>query len=329
MEINILHYLPENTIIKVEDNTLKLFPQMRLSELSKQLGINLKNMGRYKNGKRGIPLILFKKLLEISNQNILDFQGKIMIKIGNTGDYLKIGPYLEITSDWIYISQLINGDGHIAQNLWHIAFVNNNEILIDYVYNFFKSLGLAENHFSRIKREDATFLIIRSAIIAVLLNQIFEVSIGKKGEISIPKFILTDKNFEIAAIRGAFDSEGCISFSGSRRISITSNSSNWIYQLNQILNNLKIKSRVFKEEKNRERPIYRLFITHIINIKKFYEIIKPLHSERYEKLGRIIQEFKQNYNNQFHKEILSLIKHGISRKRDIAKKISLYFFSQI
>ncbi len=66
-----------------------------------------------------------------------------------------------------------------------------------------------------------------------------------------------------------------------------------------------------------KKPLYRLFITHIVNIKKFNDLVKPLHSERRIKLNGVVRSFKKNFNGRYHKEILKLIKSGISRKRDI------------
>jgi intein/homing endonuclease len=323
MKVYIPQHLPDNAKIKLDKDAPNLFPNMKLAELSRLLDLNIKNLSRYKNMTRAIPIRLFEKLLAMSEINPSHFQGKIELKIEKTGDYLRIGPYLDINEDWIYISQLINGDGHITSNLWHINFVNNNQALIDHVYNFFRDLGLKDNHFYILKRPDATFLTIRCALLAVILNKILDVSVGKKEEIIIPEFVAKNKEFEIAAVRGAFDAEGCVSFSGTRRISITSNSKNWIVQLNKILDDLRIKSRIFKEEKNREKPIYALLINHIVNIKKFDEIIRPVHSKRKLKLKEIIKSFNKNYNGKFHKDILLVIKQGICRKRDIAKRLNL------
>ncbi|MEK6873992.1 MAG: LAGLIDADG family homing endonuclease [Nanoarchaeota archaeon] len=322
MIFNILQFLPNNARIKLENGAPDLFNYKNLTDLGKIFNIPIKNMSRYRNGTRTLSLDLFKKLIKFSNTDVKKFQDKISIKIGRSGSFLKIGPYIEIDSKWVYISQLINGDGHITSNLWYTTFVNQDEVLIKYVHSFFVNLGLPKDSFDLIKRSDASFLIIRSSLISVILSKILELDVGKKNMIHLPKFIFKDKQLKIAAVRGAFDAEGCVSFSGTRRISITSNSDIWIKQLKEILEDLNIKSRIFVDTNNKEKPLYRLLITHIINITRFFEIIKPIHSKRSKKLEQIIQSFNRNYKGKFHKDILLAIDKGISRKRNIANYLN-------
>lgn len=322
MNFNILQYLPENTKIKLKNEALKeLFCQKTLTEYSKVLGISLKNASRYRNGSRAISLALLNRLLDLSKLDISRLQNNIQLKIGATGGFIKIGPFIEINEDWVYISELLKGDGHITSNLWYIAFVNNNKTLIDYVKNFFISLGLDKKHIFLYKRADADFLTIRSSLLAFLLNRLLDVPTGKKHEINIKDFVLENKEFGIAAVRGAFDAEGSVTFTGSRRISITSNSITWINKLRDILNNLRIKSTFFREEKNREKPIYRLFIYHISNLRRFNEVIKPLHSNRKRKLNDIVENYTKNPVRFFHKKVLLSIKNGNLKRSDISNDI--------
>ena len=322
MKINILQYMPMNTKIEMGKELVgALFKEKKLSEWGEIFGIHLKNLSRYRNGSRAIPLEIFLIILEMKKISLKFFQNKISLKINNTGKFIKIGPYIDINEDWIYISELIKGDGHITPNFWSITFVNNNSILIDYVRNFFISLGLNKSQISLYKRDDAQFLIVRSSLLSYIFNKILEVPVGKKEEINIGSFVIKNKKFGIAAIRGAFDAEGTVTMQGSRRISISSQSLTWINNLNAILNRLKIKSKIQKDSKGREKPIYRIFIYHIINLKRFNNIIKPLHSERKNKLQRIINNFDKNPSRLNHKKILESIQRGNLRRQDIAKDI--------
>ena len=223
---------------------------------------------------------------------------------------------------WAYIGELINGDGHIPSNFWNITFVNNNKILINYVKSFFTSLGIRQTQITLVKREDANFLIIRSSVLAHLFNKILDVSIGKKNELNIPDFILSDMNLSIAAVRGAFDAEGSVTFTGSRRISITSNSKRWLFQIKQILERLRIDSRITEDKSKRKIPIYRLLIFRKSNLKRFLKIISPLHPKRRDKLNEILSNYTKNSQREFHKRILLSIKKGNVRKREIAKNIN-------
>jgi intein/homing endonuclease len=323
MKFNILQYLPKETKIKIDKElTQALFANKKLSQLSRDMGMSLKNMSRYRNCSRSIPIDLFERLLKNSCLNIENFQGKMRIKVNRMGRYVRIGPIINIDQRWVYVSELIKGDGHISSNFWYIVFVNKNEKLIDAVKNFFISLGLSENQMYIYKRSDASFLTIRSYPIAFILNTILGVPVGKKSDIDIKEFIISDKVLGTAAVRGAFDAEGSIAFRGSRRISITSNSKLWLCQLSKILGNLGIKSSIYEECEGRLNPIYRLFIHHIINLRKFYKIIQPLHPQKRAKLKEIVERYNKTPVGYLRKPILLSIKSGKTRRTEIAKDIS-------
>jgi intein/homing endonuclease len=321
MRFNILQYLPSNTKIKINNELRKdLFSGKSITDWSKLFGISLKNASRYINGTRNLPLFIVKKLTK-NGENLKKLQHNIELKIEKSGNYLKMGPIIKIDESWVNIGELIRGDGHITPNFWYIHFINNNEILITHVKNFFFSLGIEESQISLIRRKDAFFLTIRSSLLAHLFNKILEIPIGKKGELNIPKFIILNKKLGISAIRGAFDAKGSVTFTGSRRISITSNSKNWLLDIQQILNDLRIESRVSEEKDGRERPIYRILITHKSNLSKFLRIISPLHNKRKEKLKEILTNYTKNPQREFHKKILLFIKKGYFRKKDISSKL--------
>lgn len=323
MKFNILQYLPKNTKIKMGKGLRKTFFLTKsVTEWGKIFNIPIKNMSRYINGTRSLPLDLVNKLILLKKIDIKNLQNKIEVKISKNGNYLKIGPFIDINENWVYIGELINGDGHIPSNFWNITFVNKNETLINYVKSFFISLGIRQTQITLIKREDANFLIIRSSVLAHLFNKILGVPTGKKNELNIPDFILSNMSLSIAAIRGAFDAEGSVTFTGSRRISITSNSKRWLFQIKQILETLRIESRITKDKSKREFPIYRLLIFHKSNLKKFLKIISPLHPKRRDKLNEILNNYTKNSQREFHKRILLSIKKGNVRKREIAKNIN-------
>jgi intein/homing endonuclease len=308
------------------DNDLAqiLFANKKLCEFSREYGIGLKNMSRYRNCTRSIPIKLFQRIAQNSPIRMEEFQGKMRIKINRMGKYVKIGPVINIDEKWVYISELIKGDGYIPSTYWYIVFVNKNENLIHIVKNFFLSLGLPEKQVDIRRRSDATFLTVRSSPIAYILNGILGVPVGKKGEIGIKKFVMNDKILSVAAVRGAFDAEGAATFTGSRRISITSNSQTWLLYLSKILKNLGIKSTIYEERKGRKKPIYRLFVQHIINIRRFYEIVQPQHTQRSRKLREIIETYSKPYFGvgYLRKPILLSIKSGNTRRSKIAEDIS-------
>lgn len=322
MKFNILQHLPKNTKIKMNKELMKTFFSTKsVTEWSKILNISIKNMSRYINGTRSLPINLVNNIILLKKIDIKDLQNKIELKISKSGNYLKIGPFIDIDKNWVYAGELIKGDGHIPSNFWNVTFVNNNKTLIKYVKNFFTSLGIKQSQITIVKREDANFLIIRSSLLAHILNQLLNVAAGKKNEIIIPQFVMDNKKLSIAAVRGAFDAEGSVTFTGSRRISITSNSKRWLSQIKQILETLRIESRITEDKSKREFPIYRLLIFHKSNLKKFSKIISPLHPKRRDRLNEILNNYTKNSQREFHKRILLSIKKGNVRKKDISKHI--------
>ena len=98
-KFNLLSCLPEHkTFIYVDKDREELFKfNKTLTEFSNLLTVNVKNLSRYRNGSRYIPLLLFFKLLKLSHRKLNFFQNKLLIKVGKIGNRVKIGPYIKIT----------------------------------------------------------------------------------------------------------------------------------------------------------------------------------------------------------------------------------------
>lgn len=298
MKVNILSHLPEKeTFVKISDNVRNgLFIKAQnttLTELADRLYVDIKNLSRYKLGHRSIQLSILYKLLELSKFDINKLQGNILIKVGKNGTYIKIGPFMAINQDWIYVSQFLNGDGHLSKNLWQVVFVNKEIELINFFKSFFRRIGVEPSSIDLRKTKDEIYLLtIRSRFLLHLFNSIFKVPIGKKGLITIPDFIKENTSFGCSALRAIFDSEGTVT-SGSktckspRRIMICSNDKTFLKDSQYILTKINITSRLFFDE-NR---IYRLMITHQNNLRRFLELIEPLHPIRAKKLADILETF--------------------------------------
>lgn len=325
MQFNILQYLPENAKLLADaDLNDKLFGTERLVDLCNKFNVSLKNLSRYRNRTRALPLFFFLAIVKYRKIKLDELQDKITIKINNCGEYLKIGPILEINSNWIYISELLKGDGHITRNFWYINFTNKEDSLIQEIRNFFLSLGLSEKRIDIREREGIKFMTIRSYLLAYLFYKILGVVPGEKSKIiDINDFVTADAEFGKAAVRGAFDAEGSVSFIASRRVSISSISLNWIKKLKLILDKLRIKSSIFNDKHKRKNTIYRLLIHGILNIRRFNDEIEPVNQKRKEKLQEIITSYWKNPEYIFHKDILLSIKKGVNRKRDIANKLKI------
>jgi intein/homing endonuclease len=324
MEINILQILPDSTFVKCEKDILKNLFGFKVSEISKSLNLSLKNVSRYKSGHRGIPLKIFKQLCTLNNLNLRQFQDKIYLKVTSSGTDIRLGPYLKLNEKWVYVAELIRGDGHIPSNYWAINFVNNESALIDYVSKFFSSLGISKSSTYLLRRYDANFLTIRNFVLAYLFSKIFAIPAGKKKEMHLPKFFFQNESFMKAAVRGAFDAEGSVSCTGSRRISIASTSRFWLEDLQKILEKLRIKSKIIRDINANQDIIYRLLVYHQINLIRFLKIIKPYHPKRKNKLKEILCSYPdKNPTGFWRKKIILAIRDGYVKRSTIAEKLDV------
>jgi intein/homing endonuclease len=300
-KINLLETLPNNTKIKLDENIKSyLFNALKkeyptLKELGQHIKINSYNIGRYSSGTRAIPLMTFIKLLKISELNLNDFQNKIKIKLSSTGKYLKIGPFLDIDEKWIYISELIRGDGHITKNMWSIQFLNKENHLIETVKNFFLDIGLPKKRITLMNTNNCNHLVIRSMLLAYILKNIFNINPGKRKDENIPDFIKENEKFTISAIRGFFDAEGSVyisknKFKRTRSVRLSSISLNYIKNIKSMLKRLDISTNLYTE-KRKNNDIYRLVLRGRKNIMKFKHTIKPNHPKRYKLLNILLNSY--------------------------------------
>jgi len=107
--------------------------------------------------------------------------------------------------------------------------------------------------------------------------------LGVKDNITIPMWIIENKDFKIACVKGIFATDGSLLFQKkyrSRRyypqLKITSKSEQLINQINYILNELDIKSSISCDKRitpDHPNKIWSAYIYGRSNLEKFIEII--------------------------------------------------------
>ncbi len=271
-----------------------------------------------------MPLEIFCRLCKLNKLSLHKLQNKVYLKVTPSGTAIKFGPYLHINETWVYVAELIRGDGHIPMNYWTINFVNKEETLINYVSDFFNQLGVPRTSIYTLKRPDATFLTIRSFVFAYLFSKLFNIPTGAKEEMHLPSFVLLNQRFMSAAVRGAFDAEGSVQNTGSRRIVISSNSNLWLKDLQIALEHLRVVSKLYTDTSARKKPIYRLCIFHKLNLIRFLKIVKPYHPKRIAKLMELLETYPgKTYVSYWRSKVLSAIKKGCTKRRSIAIKLKV------
>tara|TARA_Y100000310_G_scaffold339573_1_gene432655 strand:+ start:975 stop:2156 length:1182 start_codon:yes stop_codon:yes gene_type:complete len=334
MEINLLLYLPDKTFIYIDDKLRKeLFDDVirtTLTNFSKKNSLKMKNLSRYKVGTRAIPKKVFLKLLKTSKIKLKTFNKKITIKVGRRGNKVKMGPFLTITPEWVYISELIRGDGSLCRGnnySYTTCFANKNTSLINLVQNFFIKQGLNQKHigiYNDSKDPDMKYLYAHSEIFSYLLKNFFLIPFGKKGDLFLPRFIKREPQFYISAIRGIFDAEGCITYKregkqNKKTLTIGMKDGIYIKDIHKALSSLGIKSNLYQDKKK----LYRLYIQSIRDITRFYRIVKPEHTKKIPVFKQIIKNCKKSKSNNsifFKIKILKILEKKDSKMRDVCEK---------
>lgn len=340
MNINILDYLPGKTFIYIDkDVRLKLFCQIiktTLTDLSKNLSLKLKNVSRYKTGTRAIQKHIFLEMVRISNMKLEDFQNEIIIKVGRRGNEVKIGPFITIDPDWVYVSELIRGDGALCKghnNSYNTRFVNKDLKLIEHVKNFFLSKGLSSENICThpfIYRPEVKILIMHSELISYFFNSFFKIDFGHKKDTTIPGFIMDNESFGISAVRGIFDAEGSVQYTrwkGAtlRRVNISMKDELYLKDIQIILNKLGINSKLYKEK---NRIMFRLVISDRRSTIRFYRRIKPLHTKRSEKLRDLVENYKNMdwiSSKDLIPKILRLLLNGPKKRFEICRSLNISY----
>ena len=335
MKVNLLEHLPDKTFIYLEDkqrNVLFDWYEGTLTSLGKKLNLSLKNISRYRNGTRGIPLKLFFKFLDLSNKNLFLFQDKVTVKVGKRGNPLKIGPFLSITPEWIYISELIRGDGSLVRGThdsYRLNLTNTDIGLIKHTEKFFLNLGIESSNISiypAFANPHIKQLYIHSEIISYFFNSFFKIRFGRKEKMGFPDFILKNRDFSINAVKGIFDAEGNImsyktKFKGFNRgrVMIVSFDEKYLEKIKLILNKFNIHPWIWKEKRDKYKDFYRLVINYGEGIKKFAKLIKPLHKKRNEKLKLLVSTYTTSriHSKDLVLRILKLLLNKNMRRKEL------------
>jgi DNA-binding transcriptional ArsR family regulator len=167
---------------------------------------------------------------------------------------------------------------------------------------------------------------IRSRALAFIFNKIFEIPLGKKGEIYLPIWYFHDMDFLVSAVRGAFDGEGCVN-KGShslspRRITICNKSQTYLRNLAAALKKIGIDSSDIRENQ-KGCNVFKLFIYGKTNLEKFFAIVKPRHDNRRKKLESLLKTYDKNRvtEGSLRKSLLKSLVEKSKRRAEIALEL--------
>jgi hypothetical protein len=252
---------------------------LSLNKLPKLLGISRTSLFNYYSRNWPIPLELFKKLKKYSKIK------NIKTKKINKTRFLKNNPTIPILDKFLSeILGILNGDGHISKYKYEINVVSDSRDIEynEYIKDLFEKTF--EIPMSSIKlKGNAIKLRIYSIDLHKELTLKYNLPIGKKkGNLKIPKAILSSRDFLIPYLRGLFDTDGSFYLRRDFEpvIQFTSADIVFLNEIRSVLINLG-----FRVSKGNQR----IFIYNKEDIKKFFNLIKPSNSKHLKKY--------QNYLN--------------------------------
>lgn len=198
----------------------------KLAEKLEVCEITLRN--DWINKGNTIPLSSFKKLLNMSNQNIEEF--KIKIKDPFWGQKLNkkkkkvIFPNIK-TKEFAEFYGIMLGDGCIFSNNKGFA-ISGDKILDEnyfkeYIKNSIHNLfGVSPALYISKKYRSMNCVLYSKSISEYLIKLGFPKGLKSSGKLEIPKFILNDKKLSSHCLRGIMDTDGSLSAHPNSKIMI-------------------------------------------------------------------------------------------------------------
>jgi len=231
-----------------------------LKELCNTVGISLSTLNDIKKRKRSIPLRLIVTIKKTFNVDL----GSPRI-LGLRRSKLSLRIPLKVSEELAELLGLILADGSIVKN--RVVFFNNSsELRRKFNDLLYKTFGLR----GREKIANTVYAVeVTSSLLARFLKEVFDIPSKRKSRNAVvPRIIMKASPKIIAAfIRGLYLGDG--SFHQST-LEISSSSPKLISGLAYLLLKLGISYSISKDEKYHR---YRLFITSVRDLKKFYEIV--------------------------------------------------------
>jgi len=312
--------LKENYRISIDKQELKLIldelkrnQNLSLQKINKKIGFNIKNyLYGYTNS---LSVEGFIKLRSLIGREI---KYKIL-------EAYKVTKKLHQNEQLAEFITIMLGDGNLYERLYRIQISFNGEEekrYIEYVKKLMKTIfdlapkeywekdkkganGLEKNMYLYINNKSAFFELISNGLVAG--NKV-------KHQVSVPKWILENKNFIIKGLRGLLDTDGSISVLKKKKtllIDFTNASLPLAQCFKDMCEKLTIKTspkivkRVWKNPSSGNvSTSYKVFIASKHEICKFLYIIKPKKWEykwreikrKIENLGNSMEEVLKYYN---------------------------------
>jgi len=280
------------------DNAIKRCNGTQIS-LAKKLKVDRRRLEKWRYGRRYTPVDYFKKICSIAGFKVNFFEKfKIGIKGGKyCRNYLILKLPLKITKEWVWMSQIINTDGHIDPKRKIIEISNKDIGVLNTIRTFCWKLGLRDSLYE-IKHDKGILINICNKTLTNIFIEFLGCEVGSKfDKVKISNRILNSpKSVISSAMRGAFDGDGWVCIR-SRKIGLVMGSKIYIKQVSKILKEIfDIPNKVYGPRDKK----YTCEIPSLRYLEKFEKEINFDNLQRRENLKKIISLLKSSYKKKFH-----------------------------
>lgn len=184
-----------------------------LNELSKTLKLCPRSVYYWFSGQRPIPILSFIKIINFLGFDIKKLHKEIEDSL--TGISCGSGPRKKLINLPFYLNENLSyfvgylfGDGCLKSKEWTINFADEYFCQIDKINNIlFDIFGVKGKIYSQ---KNKTELVIYSKLLSLFFNKLFEMPIGTKGRIKVPRIINKEKSFSLYFLKGFSDADGGI-----------------------------------------------------------------------------------------------------------------------
>ncbi|MBX4210542.1 hypothetical protein KW783_01055 [Candidatus Parcubacteria bacterium] len=236
--------------------------------------------------EQNLSLSEISKKLSISQSTLFDRLNRLSIKTTphlktkyqNRRSDITIPEYSDELAEFIGI---MLGDGHISHFQTIVTLGTKEKKYVEYVAKLFEKLfGVKakitrrKNIFQQKKYYD---VYVGSVSITKWLNKMGMVQNKVKSQVDVPEWIFSDQNYVKSFIRGFFDTDGSIyKLRHGIQLSFSNRSAPLLNALQKALMKLEFSpSKV---------SFYKVYLTKIADVKRFFEEIKPKnpkHTKRF------------------------------------------------
>ncbi|WP_048150524.1 ATPase, T2SS/T4P/T4SS family [Palaeococcus ferrophilus] len=230
-----------------------------------------------------------KGIVKVPNDGIPPEKAQFLLSMNSN----RVKLIREVDERLSYIVGVLLGDGYLSSNGYYLSATFDE---MEYMNAFIESVSNFLPDTKPAIKDNGTSTVVTygSKIFAEMLSRIFNVPRGKKSSVwDVPDVVLSNDDLMRYFLAGLFDADGYVDESGPAVVLTTRSESAarkvWyaLQRLGIISTVSRVRNRGFKEG-----MIFRVTISGVEDLGKFYRLIPLRHSRKIEKLEKILKEKK-------------------------------------